>query len=157
MRGYIVSIAVCAFITWIIIIILSLIPKKLSEVDMVLLYFANAIFEVSIFTVIHVNLSWIEVNHSVEKSLADLIIRFVMFPLLFLIMSNVMMYHWKFTKWVIAAGIAFFFILINMLLGWLGINKMLHWNSLYTIGIFGAYAVFSQVMTRAIIRVDRET
>lgn len=148
--------AVCALISWFIIIILSLIPKKLSELDMVLLYFVNAIFEVSIFTLLHVNLNWIDVNHSVEKSLADLVIRFVMNPLLFLIMSNVMMYPWKIiSKWVIAAGVALFFILMNMLLERLGINKMSHWNTLYTIGMFGVYAVFSQVMTRAIIRVTR--
>ena len=140
------SLAVCVLITWVVIIAFSLIPKKLDEIEMVFLFFVNTIFELSIFTIFHVNLKWILVNHSVEKSFADLVLRVVMIPVVFIITTNILLYQWKFLKWVIVAAIIAGFLIINILVQKLGILKTHHWNPLYTLILFSSYAVFSRIM-----------
>jgi hypothetical protein len=151
-----VSLAVCVLITWIVMIILSLIPKKLSELDMIFLYFVNTIFELSIFTILHVNLKWIIVNHSVEKSLADLVFRLFMIPFVFIITSNILLYSWKFLKWIIVFGIILCFLLVGLLIRQLGIITTPHWKLIYTVLMFSSYAAFSRFMAWVIVVVDRK-
>jgi hypothetical protein len=151
-----VILAICVLITWFVIIILSLIPKKFSELDMVFLYFVNTIFELSIFTVLHVNLKWIVVNHSVEKSIADLVFRLIMIPLVFIITSNILLYSWKFLKWIIVIAMILSFILMQGLLERLGVITTHHWNVIYNFLMFSSYAIFSRFMTWVIVNVDRK-
>ncbi|UOF90219.1 hypothetical protein LSG31_20545 [Fodinisporobacter ferrooxydans] len=148
------ALAISVFITWLVIIILSLIPKKLSELDMVFLYFVNTIFELSIFTIVHLNLRWIDVSDSVEKSFADLVLRIIMNPLLIIISSNVLLYSWKIAKWVIVGGMILSFIFLQKLFEWLGIVTLHHWNIFYTLVMFACYVAFSRFMAWWIVRAD---
>lgn len=150
------SLAVCVLITWIVLIVLSLIPKKLSELDMIFLYFVNTIFELSIFTILHVNLKWINVNHSVEKSLADLVLRLFMIPFVFIITSNILLYSWKFLKWIIVFGIILCFLLMGRLIEELGIITTPHWKLIYNVLMFSSYAAFSRYMAWVIALVDQK-
>ncbi|MGG3467483.1 hypothetical protein ABES02_08340 [Neobacillus pocheonensis] len=150
------SIAICVLITWLVIIILSLIPKKLSELEMLFLYFVNTIFDLSVFTVLHVNLKWIVVNESVEKSIADLVMRLIMIPLVFVLTSNILLYSWKFLKWVIVIAIILSFNLLGKLLVGLDVISFDHWNGMYNILMFSSYAVFSRIMAWVITNVDRK-
>lgn len=150
------SIAICVLITWVVIIILSLIPKKLSELEMIFLYFVNTIFNLSVFTVLHVNLKWIVVNHSVEKSIADLVLRLIMIPLVFVLTSNILLYSWKFLKWVIVIAIILGFNLLGKLLEGLGVISFEHWNVIYNTLMFSSYAIFSRLMAWVIVNVDRK-
>lgn len=150
------SLAVCVLIAWFVIIILSLIPKKLTELEMVFLYFVNTIFELSVFSVLHVNLKWIVVPHTFEKSIADLVLRFIMIPLVFIISSNILLYSWKFLKWIIVVAIILCFLFIQQLLEWLGVITIHHWNGVYTIFMFSCYAIFSRIMAWVIVHVDRK-
>ncbi|WP_108671640.1 hypothetical protein [Peribacillus acanthi] len=150
------SLAICVLITWIVIIILHAIPKKLSELDMVFLYFMNTIFEVSIFTILHINLNKLVVSHDVEKSFADLVIRLIMIPLVFVITANILLYSWKYLKWFIVIAIIFSFILMQKLLEWLEIIKTSQWNIGKTLLLFSCYALFSSLMAWMISRVDEK-
>lgn len=123
---------------------------------MVLLYFVNAIFELSIFTILHVNLKLIEVTDTVEKSIADLVLRIIMIPLVFIITSNILLYSWRFLKWIIVAAIIMSFMLLERILVWLDVFTTHHWNLLYTLAIFSVYAIFSRVMVWIIVRVDKK-
>lgn len=148
------SLAICVFITWLAFIILSLIPKKLSVQDMVFLYFVNTIFELSIFTILHINLQWLVVSRSVEHSFADLTFRLFMIPIVFVITANILLYSWKIWKWVIAGSIIFGFLVIHILVNKLGILTTHHWNWLYTMSLYTIYAVFSSGMAGFIKKVD---
>ena len=150
------SLAVCVLITWIVFIIFSLIPKKLSELDMIFLYFVNTIFELSIFTILHVNLNWIVVSHSVEKALADLVLRLFMIPFIFIITSNILLYSWKFLKWITVCAIILSFLLMGHLIERLGIITTNHWNYVYNVLLFSSYAAFSRIMAWVIVQVDRK-
>lgn len=147
------SLAICVLITWLVIIILSLIPKKLSEIEMVFVYFTNTIFELSIFTILHINLKWIQISRIPEKSIADLVFRLVMIPLVFVITANILLYSWKFLKWIIVLAIILSFFVINFLIVKLGILTPHHWNYLYTFLLFSSYTVFSSLMAWFIIHV----
>lgn len=149
------SLAVCVLITWLVIIVLSLIPKKLDEIEMVFLFFVNTIFELSIFTVFHVNLKWIEVNDSIEKSFADLVLRLGLIPITFIITTNILLYSWKYLKWIIVIAIILAFLFMNKLIEWLGILTLNQWNLFYTVIVFSSYAVFSRIMAWFIMKVGR--
>lgn len=150
------SLAICALITWIVIIVFSFIPKKLNEIEMVFLFMVNTIFELSIFTIFHVNLKWLIVNQSVEKSFSDLVLRLVMIPIVFIITTNILLYQWKFLKWVIVLIIIGSFPIMNILIEKLGILKTHHWNLLYTLILFSTYAVFSRMMAGLFNKIARE-
>lgn len=148
------AVAVCVLITWLVIIIFSLIPKKLTELEMVILFFVNTIFELSVFTILHVNLKWLIVSQTVEKSFADLVIRLLMIPFIFLITTNILLYSWKFLNWIIVAIIISSFLLLQILLENLGVLKTHHWNMFSTILLFCGYAIFSQLVAWLIVHVD---
>ncbi|MDP4107937.1 MAG: hypothetical protein Q8935_23690 [Bacillota bacterium] len=148
------SLAICTFITWLVIIVLSLISKKLSEIEMVFVYFVNTIFEIIIFAILNTNLNWIEVNHNVEKAFADLVLRFFMVPLVFVITANILMYSWKYLKWIIIFTIILSFLLMQALLSKLGILCTHNWNVIYTLVLFSIFALFSSLMAWFIRNVD---
>jgi hypothetical protein len=151
-----VSLAICVFISWIVIIVFSLIPKKFSEQDMVFLFFVNTIFQLSIFTILHVNLKWLYVSRTVEHSLADLVCRLIMIPLVFVITANILLYSWKVLKWIIVVAIILSFLLLGQLLSKLGVLSMHHWNAFYGISLFTSYAIFSSFMGWFISNVDEK-
>ncbi len=140
------SLAVCVLMTWLVVIVLTLIPKKLSEIEMVFVYFANTVFELSIFAVLHLNLKWIQIDQSIEKSFADLVLRLFMIPLVFVITANVLRCRGKIFKVSVVILINVIFLLINLLISKLGILKTTHWNPLYTILLFTSYTIFSSLM-----------
>ncbi|WP_421383311.1 hypothetical protein ACOJQI_02720 [Bacillus salacetis] len=140
------SLAVCVLMTWIVVIILMLIPKKLSEIEMVFVYFANTVFELSIFTILHLNLKWIQIDQGFEKSIADLVLRIFMIPLIFVITANILCYRWKLLKFVVVILINLSFLFLNILITKLGILKATHWSPLYTVILFMSYTIFSGLM-----------
>lgn len=151
--GIVSSLAVCVLMTWIVIIVLTLIPKKLSEIEMVFVYFTNTVFELSIFTILHINLEWIHIDQSVEKSLADLVLRLFMFPLVFVMTANILLYRWRILKFVVVILINLSFLFINFLMKNLGILKTTHWNYSYTILLFMSYTIFSSLMALFILNI----
>ena len=150
------SLAISILISWIVIIIASLIPKKLSEQDMVFLFFVNTIFELSIFTILHINLKWIHVSRTIENSFADLSFRLVTDPLVFVMTANIMLYSWKIMKWIIVSAIILSFLLLGQLLERLGVLSLENWNNFFAIILFTSYAAFSSGMAWFIVYVGKK-
>ncbi|RAP75385.1 hypothetical protein [Paenibacillus montanisoli] len=145
------ALAICVFMTWCVIIVHSLMPKKLSGAEMVFIYFCSTVFELSIFTIVHLNLGWIEVDKGVEKSIADLVLRLFTNPLIFIISTNILLYRWKVLKWVIIAAIVLAFIPMGYMLERIGIISTPHWNAWLTVAMFTSYVIFSRLMAWIII------
>lgn len=146
--------AVWVFITWTIIIVFLVIPKELSELDMVFMYFANTVFVISTFTLFDLNLKYIMASHAVEKSFSVLIYRIIAIPLLLIISSNVLMYPWKWLKWGIVVGMIALLVLLQELLKWTGVVTFQRWNVFYSVLTFSCFIVFSRVMAWLIVHAD---
>gem|GEM_PF-7117223 len=142
--------------TWAVIVILSLIPKKLSELESVFLYFSNLIFEISVFTILHLNLQIIQVSNETEKSFADLVLRIIMIPTVMMIASNVMLYAWRYLKWILVALMILSFLGVQKLIEGLGILTTTNWHAGYTVIMFSAYAAFSRAAVWWIQRAGRK-
>lgn len=150
------TLAVCVLITWFIFIFLSLLPKKLSDHDMIFLYFMNTIFEVSIFTVLSINVKWISASHDVEKSIAGIVIRFIMIPILFVILTNFLFHSSKYIKWILLIIIFLYYLWVKWLLISLGIIAFQQWNFIYESLLFIICTIFSCGTAWVISRVEGE-
>jgi hypothetical protein len=152
-----VALAICILITWLVICIFSIIPKSLKDVDMIFIYFINTIFELSVFTIFHINMRWINVGARIDQSLADLVLRLIMIPLVFVISTQVLFYSIRIWKWVITAGIILLFIPFSKLLEKLGVVHLSsHWNVFYTFIMFCCYALLSWLMGWFMILLDKK-
>lgn len=140
-------IAICALIAVCVITVLLFMPKKLSEPELVFLYFVNTIFTLSIFTFFSLNLKLLEVSKDVDRSLSDLIIRIIVVPLYMVISANVLLYNWKWLRWITVALMVVGGLLLQLLLIRLGILKLRYWNMGYTLLMFSVYIAFSRMMT----------
>lgn len=145
------SIAVCVFIAWCTIIILALIPKKRTELEMIFLFIVGTVFELSLFTLFHLNLHWMDVSKSVEKSFADLVMRLICIPVVMVITSNFLSYSSKRLRWCLAAVVVLVGIMLQKIVVWLGILTTPHWNTGYTFLLFCGYVAFVKLMTWVII------
>jgi hypothetical protein len=152
-----VALAVCILITWLVICILSIIPKSLKDVDLIFIYFVNTIFELSVFTIFHINLRWINVGGRIDQSFADLVLRLIMIPLVFVISTQVLFYSIRIWKWVITGAIILLFILFSKLLEKFGILHLSsHWKVFYTFIMFCCYALLSWLMGWFMILLDKK-
>ncbi|KPV41850.1 hypothetical protein [Alicyclobacillus ferrooxydans] len=149
------SIAVCVFITWCTIVALALIPKKLTSLEMVFLFFVCTIFELSVFNIFNLNLQWMMVSKNVEKSLADLVMRLICIPVALLMASNFILYSSKFLKWGLTAAMVLLGVLMQKTIEWLGILSTPNWNIGYTALLFCSYIVFTGLMTIFITRLKQ--
>lgn len=145
------SLAVCVFITWIAISILAMIPKKLTILEMVFLFFVCTIFELSIFTVFHLNLHWIIVSENIEKSVADLVMRLACMPVIMVITSNFLLYTSRVLKLGLMATVVLGGVMLHKTVKWLGILTTPHWNLWYTVVLFCSYIIFLKLMTWFVI------
>jgi SNF family Na+-dependent transporter len=86
-------------VTWIALTTFSLIPKKLTQFEMIFLFCVDTIFELSIFSILHVNLKLIVVEPGVSNGIADLMFRLIGLPLLLVVTSNLLLFSNKKIKW----------------------------------------------------------
>ncbi|MED1205517.1 hypothetical protein [Heyndrickxia acidicola] len=149
--------AICVLITWFVICTLSIIPKTFKAVDLIFIYFLNTIFELSIFSLFHINLHWFNVGTSTELAFADLVLRLVMVPLVFVIATQILFYSVGAWKWLVQVVIILLFIPFSKFLEYLKILHLTqHWNMFYTILMFFSYAFFSWLMGKFMIFLDRK-
>ncbi|QSO53236.1 hypothetical protein JZ785_04990 [Alicyclobacillus curvatus] len=149
------SLAVCVLISWCAIAVLALIPKILSTVETVFLLFMCTIFELSVFTIFHLNLSWIMVSNHVEQSLANLAIRLVCVPVELVITANFMLYSSRLLKLGLVVAVLLVDVLLQKTLEWLQILFTPHWNVGYTVVLFCGYIVFARLMTLFITHLEQ--
>lgn len=114
---------------------------------MVFLFFVCTIFELSVFNIFHLNLHWMMVSKSVEKSLADLVMRLICIPVVLVMTSNFMLYSSRFLRWGLAIAVVIVGILMQKTVEWLGILSTPHWNIGYTALLFCGYILFTGLMT----------
>ncbi|MFC4810880.1 hypothetical protein [Paenibacillus sp. GCM10023250] len=149
------SLSICIFLACCAIIALSLIPKKLTELESLFVFFGSTVFELSVFTIVHVNLDWVIVPHSNEPAFAILVLRLAVIPVMLVIAAHVLLYERPWLKWISAAGILLFFMLLHSLEVKLGILVTPHWNAYYSLVVFAGCIAFTRVLTQLILNVRR--
>ncbi len=92
------SIAVLAMFACLVMIVFAIVPKGLTLIEMVFLYFIIGILTITQFTILDVNLHWVPVTRSVEGSFAIYICRFIVIPFLILLSVCVLNSHMQ-AKW----------------------------------------------------------
>lgn len=150
------SFVVSIFAAWIVIILVCLIPKKLSEKDMVILYFFNTIFVVSTLTILNLNVRYLTVSRSVEKVFAVFACQYILIPLLLVISANVLMYASKWLKWGCTAAIVVGIVLFQKLLESMGVLFFNHWNLFYSLVMAICFVLLSRFISALIHRVREE-
>jgi hypothetical protein len=149
------SIIIGVVATWIAITVFSLIPKKTSLFETIFLFSVNTIFELSVFSILHVNLKFIVVEPGMGNGIADLMFRLIELPLLLVASSNILLYSTK-LKWCAVALIVVFTLIVQQTLVYLGIISFHHWNIFYSgIGMC-VNVLFSRIMTWFITSLDRK-
>jgi hypothetical protein len=151
-----VALAMCIFVTWIIIIVVSVIPKMLSEWDMVSLYFINTILVISTFTVLDLNLEYMTVSDNAEKAIGVMIYRMIAIPLVLIISANVSRYAAKFVRFVILAGIDLILIVFLQVIKGMGMITLIHWNFVDSAIMFTCFIAFSSCMAWVIVSAGKK-
>ena len=149
------TLAICIFVTWCVWIAFSLLPKKLSVLDTIFVLFGGTVFELSMFTLLHVDFSWIVVSTDIEKSFANLMIRLLLIPVTLLIATNVMLYDCV-LKWIVAAGILLAFVPLQLLQERLGVITAMHVPTAVMLLFFSAYMLFARLLAGLIRAAGRK-
>lgn len=124
-------IIVGAIVVWIAVTFFSLIPKKLSSFETIFVFCTSTIFELSVFSILHINLRLIEVEPGIANGMADLMFRLLEIPLLLTASANLLLYRTK-IKWVAAASIVLFTLIVQQTSLRVGILHFHHWNLVYS-------------------------
>ncbi|WP_274361533.1 hypothetical protein [Paenibacillus thermotolerans] len=149
------AIIVGTIATWIAVTVFSLIPKKLTVSENIVLFFYNTIFELSVFTILHVNLKLIVVEPGIGNGIADLMFRLIELPLVLVATSNILLYSSD-VKWLGVALIVLFTLLVQLVAVYVGIVSFHHWNIIYSAISMCANVLFSRIITWAITSLDRK-
>lgn len=83
------QVALFALITWLIIIIFSVIPKTLNIIENIIMFFLISIIELNFYTILTLNLKIVENSKDPKLFFAVLMNRSIIIPLTFLIFINV--------------------------------------------------------------------
>jgi hypothetical protein len=149
------SLAIIAVVTWLVMIVFAIIPKRFTLSEIVFLYIISSIMTVTVFTIIDVDLHWVPTTRSPEKSLALDICRFIAIPLLLImsaeILNSPLKARWR---WTIAAAICVFLNANDWLLQWLRIIVYRQWNFLYAFLDFSLFIVILAWIARWFVRLD---
>lgn len=149
------AISIGVVVSWIAITFFSLIPKRLSLLETIFLFCANTVFELSVFSILHINLKLIDVEPGLENGIANLMFRLIELPLLLVASSTILLYSAKYKWWAVTAIILFTLIVQQALLS-LGILSFNHWNLFYSGLGMCLNVLFSRTMTWVITSVERK-
>lgn len=145
-------IAFSTIVVWIAVTVFFWVPKKLTPLEMIFLFFIDTICELGTFSILSENLKLIQVKAEVGVALADLMYRLIELPLLLVSTSNILMHSSKWVKWGGCSAI----VLFSLAVQWILIRqKMLtfhHWNLLYSCIYLVVFIAFSFAMAWLIIR-----
>lgn len=126
------KIAIISLVTWIVIIVFAIVPKRFTLVEMAFLYLVSSILTVTIFSILVSNLHWIPASRDVEKALALHICRFIEIPLLLIMSSDILNSSLRpRIRWLIVITICIFFVVNDWILVSLGILVFKKWNYLF--------------------------
>lgn len=141
------AIIIGTVVTWLAVIAFSLIPKRLNPLEIIFIFCVDTIFELSIFSIFHVNLKYIRVEPGINNGIADLMFRLIELPLLLVVSSNILMYSSKIGKWCGLAVIVLSSLIVQQMLVQIKMITFVHWNVVYS-GIYCFVCIiFSRIMT----------
>ncbi|MFK9091689.1 hypothetical protein [Bacillus salipaludis] len=151
------TIAIISLVTWIVIIVFAIVPKRFTLVEMVFLYLASSILTVTIFSILVSNLHWIPASKDVEKALALHICRFVEIPLLLIMSSDILNSPLRIrTRWLIAITIIIFLVVNDWILVSLGILVFKKWNYMYAFIDHSFFVASLSLIARWFIHLKQE-
>lgn len=119
--------------------------------EMIFLFFVDTVFELGMFSVLHVNLQYIEVTPGVANSISNLTFRLVELPFLLVTTSNLLLHLSPILKWGGVISIVLFTVIVQQILVWMGVLNMHHWNVWYS-GLTVCVAVVASRVMAALIR-----
>jgi hypothetical protein len=156
-RGVILALFVCVFITWVFVILIFIIPKTLSGMDMVILFFVNTVLVVSTFTILSMNLEYLLVSNVLEKVVGVMIYRMFAIPLVLIISANVFRYAVaRLVRCVILCLVWFFLIFMDHVFSKLGMIQFVQWNLVDSSVVFACFLVFSSCMAWLIVQIGKK-
>ncbi|WP_276352983.1 hypothetical protein [Cohnella caldifontis] len=151
------SLAVLAFMAWLVMIVFAMIPKGLTLKEMIFLYFVIAVLTITLFTVMDVNLHWVPLTRQVEGSFAMYICRFIFIPLLVLMATCVLLSNLR-ARWrgaslalILSALCAADRIYLR-----LELIEYVRWNEFYSVLMYGAFIVLIWGIARWYAGLDKE-
>ncbi|MEH7106997.1 hypothetical protein [Bacillus sp. JJ1764] len=152
------SIALLALIGWFVLIVFAIVPKGLTLIDMVFLYFLIEIVTITIFTILDVNLQWVPLTRSVEGSFAMYICRMIVIP--FQILLSVCVLHsglrakWR---WIVSLAIVLFLCMADRVYLWAGLITYRRWNEIYSALMYMVFIVLIWWIARWFRGLDKES
>jgi hypothetical protein len=141
-------------VTWISITVFLLIPKKLTLFEMIFLFCVDTIYELSIFSILHVNLKLIVVEPGISNGIADLMFRIIVLPLLLVITSNLLLFSNKKIKWCGVVLIVLITLILQQILIQINTLSFHNWNIIYSGITMCSAVVFSRIMSWVIRSLD---
>ena len=135
-----VSLAVLALMGWLVMIVFAVIPKGLTLMDLLFLYFVIVIATITLFTTLDVNLHWAPLTRKVEGSFAMYICRFIFIPVLTLLGACVLVSGLK-VKWRAALTVLIVLVLTgaDLVYLWFDLIEFKKWNSFYSFLMYGGF------------------
>jgi hypothetical protein len=141
-EGVVMSLAVICLVTWFVIVVFALVPKRLTLIEMVFIYFVCSILTVTLFTIFDINLNWVPASRNVEKAIALNICRFIEIPLLLILSTAILNSSLRARiRWLIAAFICLFLTVNDFLLTGFGILVFNKWNNLIAFFDYGMFII----------------
>lgn len=134
-------------VTWIALTVFSLIPMRLTPFEMIFIFCADTIYELSIFSIVHVNLKFIVVEPGISNGIADLMFRLIVLPLLLVVTSNLLLFSNKKIKWCGVVLIVLFALIVQQILVQINTLTFYHWSIIYSGIAICSAVVFSRIMS----------
>lgn len=123
------QVALFAFITWLIIIIFSIIPKTLNVIENFIMFFLISIIELDFYTILTLNLNIVENSKDPKLFFAVLMNRSMVLPLSILTFVNLFIFlKGKLKKLGLIVITLSFLSLMDLLPIWLGMKVYNGWN-----------------------------
>lgn len=121
--------ALMIFITWVIISVYFLVPKRLNVQENILLFLFYTIIIINIFTILDLNLKIIQHNNQPELFIGFWLHRNIIIPILLIVFVNFISSSMNRIKKFMATFLIFCVLyLIELLTFWIGIETSSRWN-----------------------------
>lgn len=150
------SIAVICSVTWLVISVFAIVPKRFTLVDMVFIYFVSTILSRTIFTILDINLQWVPASRETEKALALNIGRFIEIPLILIMAADILNSRLRTpNRWGIALVICLFLTINDWIYLSLDIVEYRKWNYIYAFIDYGLFIVIIAWIARWFVLLHR--
>ncbi|QOR64765.1 hypothetical protein IM538_12940 [Cytobacillus suaedae] len=145
------ALAVYVIITWLVILCFTLLPKKLSFIENSFVFLIMSIIIKNSFTIVGLNLKWIESNKEPEIFLAYFLYRTIIYPFALLFLVNIVnTSNRSLPKYLTTISVIFFIFLVEILGEKLNIYTYNEWNNWYSITEIILFAYLSFLATKFI-------